>query len=131
MNKIIVTLFLTFFFSLNTYADQLSYLTKEQAKQGVKSIRKLDYVYLYCGCCDGNDVGLVKITKVKYKFTNYENWYKVMLTYIDKNGVEKTEGIDLAYVWTNQNGKLQTIGEVLNFKHDPCKRLDGIKWEIE
>ena len=131
MNKIIVTLFLTFFFSLNTYADQLSYLTKEQSIEGVKSINNLEYVYLYCGCCDNEEGELVKIMKVEYEFTNHENFYQVILTYQDKNGVEKTEGIDLAYVWTNQNGKLQTIGEVLNFKHDPCKRLDGIKWEIE
>jgi len=131
MNKIILTLFLTFFLSIQVRADQLSYITKEQAKEGVKSISKLKFVYLYCGCCDNEEGELVKIIKVEYEFTNYENFYQVILTYQNENGVEKTEGIDLAYVWTNQNGKLQTIGEILNFKHDPCKRLEGIKWKIE
>jgi hypothetical protein len=33
-------------------ADQLAYISKDQAKKARKEINKLDYAYPYCGCCE-------------------------------------------------------------------------------
>jgi hypothetical protein len=41
----------------------------------------------------------------------------MILTYKDKTGVKKTKAIDLAYVWSNKNNKIQTIGDILELEH--------------
>lgn len=117
-----------FLIALPVKADQLSYISKSQAKKAKRAIKKMDYVYLYCGCCNNDPKKLVKIIKTEVKFTNYQNYYQVVLTYIDKDGVTKTEGIDLAYVWINKKNKIQTVGELLNYEHDPCNRLGEVEW---
>lgn len=88
----------------------------------------MDYVYLYCGCCVSDTVEKAKVVKIKFKFTGYENFYEMILTYVDKASVRKTKEIDLAYVWSNKNNKTQTIGELLELEHDPCIRLGNVKW---
>jgi len=116
-------------FVIPAKADQLSYITKEQAKKARKEIRKMDYVYLFCGCCDDEIAEQVKVVKVKFKFTGYENYYQVILTYKDKTGSVFGEGIDLAYVWSNRDNKNQTIGELLAFEHFTCLRLGDVDWD--
>ena len=92
-------------------------------------MKKMDRVYLFCGCCTGDAKELAKVKKVKIRFTDYERFYEVMLTYTDRSGATKTTSVDLAYVWSNKGGKVQTIGELLSLKHDPCSRLGEVKWD--
>jgi len=128
MNKIIWISLLALLLTIPAKADQLAYISKKQAKKAAKKIRKMDYVYLYCGCCASSPKELVKVKKVDYAFANYENYYEVILTYTDKTGNTVTKAIDLAYVWTNKSNKIRTIGELLKLEHDPCKRLEKVKW---
>jgi glutamine amidotransferase-like uncharacterized protein len=124
MYKVALTLLFSFLFTIPAKADQLAYISKGEAKKAAKVIRKMDYVFLFCGCCDNEKAEKVKVVKVEYKFTNYENYYEVILTYKKEDGSVMMEGIDLAYVWSN---KIQTIGEILSYEHDPCSRLGDEK----
>jgi hypothetical protein len=128
MNRITWVLLFTLLLAIPARADQLAYISKKQAKKARKEIRKMDYVYLYCGCCNSDIKELVKVVKVNIKFTGYENFYEVILIYIDKFGNTVTKGVDLAYVWTNKNNEIRTIGELLKLKHDPCKPLGNVYW---
>ena len=127
--KIAFVLLFSVLFALPASADQLAYISKKQAKKASKVLSKMDYVYLFCGCCDADPAKMAKIEKVAVKFTEVEEYYEVVLTYTDEAGDTQTLALDLAYVWTNKENKVQTIGELLGMEHDPCMRLKGVKWE--
>ena len=122
-----VTLILIAFCSI-TKADQLAYLSKTDADRGAKVIKETQSLVLYCACCSNYSVQKVEITNVTVKYTGYEEYYEIIIEYIDDKGNEQSEAIDLAYVWTMQNGKYVTIGQILELEHDPCS--DG-EFEIE
>lgn len=118
----LIVLFLFFFIgTFNASADQLAYISKREAKQAKKLLKTFDAVVLYCGCCSGDTEKRAFISKVKVSKTGYEKFYEVILTYVDEDGKEISEGIDLAYVW--DENKKQTIGEILGLDHDPCERI--------
>ena len=127
LGKIAFILLFSALFALPASADQLAYISKKQAKKARKALKKMDYVYLFCGCCDAEPAVRAKIGKVEIKYTEVEDYYEVVLTFIDETGKLRTLGVDLAYVWTNKGGKTRTIGELLDMEHDPCTRLNGVK----
>jgi len=129
MKQSIGILLLSLLMALPAQADQLAYISKKQAKKARRAMKKMDGVYLFCGCCSGDERKWVQIDKVEVRFTDYENYYEVVITYTDKAGNNQTIGVDLAYVWTNKGGKTQTIGELLGFEHDPCDRLGAVDWD--
>jgi hypothetical protein len=122
----IVTILLLF--SLNVKADQLISLTKSQSVSAVDEFQNLEYVYLYCGCCKKDKKELVKVLNVQSKMSDTGDSFNVVLTYQNKSQAIKSEIIDLAYVWALKEGKQQTIAELLNLNHAPCKRLKKKKW---
>ena len=126
MSKILLIFLLAFSFINPLKADQLSYLSKKEAKKGRRVINRLDSVILFCGCCDENVIEVARVVKVEVKFTGYENYYEIILTYKDNKNNLQTMGIDLAYVWSNKNKKLQTIGQIINLEHDPCRSLGTV-----
>lgn len=116
-------LFLVFFISIlstTVFADQLAYISRSEAEQASNYIRKHKKLILFCGCCDGSEPLLVKVTQVEVRYTGYETFYEVVITYQTESGL-KSEAIDLAYVWDKKRRK--TLGELLNLQHDPCNRL--------
>jgi hypothetical protein len=127
MYKIVLIFLFIFTFIIPSKADQLSYLSKKEAEKGCSVINKLDSVYLFCGCCDENVIEVARRVKVEVKFTGHESYYEIILTYTDKNDSIQTMGIDLAYVWSKKNKKLQTIGQILKLEHDPCRSLWNVK----
>ncbi len=127
MHKIPIIILLTLTFVTPVKADQLSYLSKKDAKKASRVMKKLDSVYLFCGCCDENVIEVARIVKVEVKFTGYENYYEIILTYKDKKDNLQTMGVDLAYVWSKKNKKIQTIGQILKLEHDPCRSLETVK----
>lgn len=131
MIKKIVVLLAISLLILQAKADQLAYLSKDQADQALAAIEELDYLYLFCGCCDDDPKLLIKVLKAEVVHTGYMDYYEVKLTYQDSNGDTTTKGIDLAYVWTYSAEKEgpETIGELLQFEHDPCQRLGEVVWE--
>ena len=127
MKKLILILSI-FLFALNTvYADQLAYISKTDAEKAAKVLVGKKAI-LYCGCCQSDNQIKIKILSTEVRYTNYENFYEVYISYINKNGEKITKPIDLAYVWIKDNGKVQTVGQILKLEHDPCS--ESIKWRI-
>ena len=110
------------------YADQLAYISKQDADRAVTLIKKAKKVIDFCGCCDNTKPLKVKITNVEARFTNYENYYEVYITYKDASKKLKTIPVDLAYLWVKIKGKVITVGKALHLEHDPC--VETINWKI-
>ena len=64
MKKLLLLLLLCTFISATASADQLAYLTKEQAETAVKFLKKQKRVMLFCGCCDNDPKVIVNVKKV-------------------------------------------------------------------
>jgi len=122
----LILIFITFFSFAK--ADQLAYLTKTDAERGAEFIRENPSLVLHCGCCAGYSFEKVEAVNVTVKHTGYEDYYEIIIEFIDIRGNERSEAIDLAYVWTKEEDKYVTIGQVLELEHDPCS--DG-EFEIE
>ena len=90
-------------------------------------MKKLDSVYLFCGCCDENVIEVARIVKVEVKFTGYKSYYEIILTYKDQKDNLQNRPVDLAYVWSNKNKRPQTIGQILKLEHDPCRNLKAVQ----
>ena len=71
MSKILLIFLLAFSFINPLKADQLSYLSKKEAKKGRRVINRLDSVFFFCGCCDENVIEVARVVKVEVKFTGY------------------------------------------------------------
>jgi len=120
MKKIVfLTLFL-FFCLATSQADQLAYLTNEQAQTAVTFLKQQNEVLIWCGCCDNDPKLLVKVTNVRFKSVKYKQYYQITLKGVDKSGKKIKEELDLAYVFINKNGKAYCVGKELGFKCDPC-----------
>lgn len=123
--KTLFTLVLFFCLSFQVEADQLAYLKKEDAEKAVKELQQYSGIWLFCGCCDDKSMEYILPKKIYIKYTNYEDWYEVVVEYIDQNFVYKTITLDLAYVWVRYGSKYKTIGKILRLKHDPCERIEN------
>lgn len=107
-------------------ADQLAYISQEDAAAAVKLISKQKYVLLYCGCCAGDEMQYVKIKNVSYRHTGYADYYEVVIEGIDANGNMISEPIDLAYAHIQKKKNAACIGKVLKIDCDPC--IDQLAW---
>jgi hypothetical protein len=114
-------LLLSIFVASFSYADQLAYISKEDADKAVALISKMKTLYLFCGCCQMEKPIRANIVKVYAKHTGYEEYYEVYIDYINERGETLTEQpLDLAYVWRKKTGKYKTIGQLLELEHDYC-----------
>jgi hypothetical protein len=120
MKKIVLLFFFLGIFS-STFADQLAYISKEDAEKAVEFIRKQKSIILFCGCCDNDKPIMIKPVNVYAKYTNFENFYEVVVEYKNKEGLISTTELDLAYTWYKKKKKIETVGQKLNLKHDFCK----------
>lgn len=120
MKKLILTAVIGCLFSTLSFADQLAYLTKDDANRGAAFIEKTKKIAFFCGCCDNQEPEKIKVKGVEVKFTGYEEWYEIHVFY-DYHGELKSVPVDLAYVWVKIKGKIQTVGQALGLEHDPCK----------
>ena len=114
-------------FASYSYADQLAYISKNDAEKAVEVISKLKKVYLFCGCCEMEKPIRAKLVKVYARYTGYEDYYEVVIDYINDKGKTVTEALDLAYVWRKKMGSFKTIGKLLNLEHDDC--VNPKKWD--
>ena len=114
-------------FTMAAYADQLEWIFKEEAAEAVELLQKQDYVLLYCGCCDDDPMRYVKIKTVSYCHPEGEDiYYEVFIEGVDADGIEVSEGIDLAYTYINDQGMAKCVGLALGLECDPC--VDPFKW---
>jgi len=107
--------------SFAAQADQLAYLPKQDAEKAAEFIKTQEFIYLYCGCCDAHESPVkIKPVSVEVRYTNYEDFYQVVVTYEDASGAIQTEFTDLAYTWVKKKRKMLTVGAVMDFEHDRC-----------
>jgi hypothetical protein len=115
-------LFTLIFMTLGLFAkaDQLQWLSKEDADNGKTVIEELGMVYLYCGCCDSDVPALAAVIDVTVTYTGTDNYYELVLEYVDVTGEVQSTTLDLAYVWTIYEGQKETVGSLLGLEHDSC-----------
>jgi hypothetical protein len=118
MRKIYLTIFLIMLVA-NVKADQLAYLSKQDAEIAVERIQKLKSITLFCGCCSMMEPEEVVPVKVYMEFTGFENYYEVFIEYWN-NGILRSMPLDLAYTWKKGFFGYKTIGQLLGLKHDYC-----------
>lgn len=108
------------FLASYSFADQLAYISKDDADKAVLMISELKTHYLFCGCCSMEKPMKVEPKKVFARHTGYEDYYEVVIEYITPEGNKVEEAIDLAYTWAKKLGKYATIGKLLELNHDHC-----------
>jgi hypothetical protein len=103
-------------------ADQLAWLTKDEAEMTVQFFNKygINRAVFWCACCDGDTPIKIEITKVFYKYTGTEEYYEVVIQGTDENGNYVNDAVDLAYVHIPSGTKANCLGQQLGFECDPC-----------
>lgn len=116
------TVFLILFLALagQVKADQLAYITQQQAEKAAEYLMKHPNIYLFCGCCSLQEPQKVKVIEAQALCTGYENYYEVQIMYEGDDGEYVYEKVDLAYVWRKKFFKYKTIGQIMSLDHDPC-----------
>lgn len=116
----------TFFLSLalmfcisTAQADQLIYLTEEQANTAQAYLSEEAAVILWCGCCEEEEPRGVVIESVEVQATE-DGYFMVVINGIDHNGEEVSEAVDLAYVHVVIENTAYCLGQVLEYECDPC-----------
>lgn len=109
--------------SFSSQADQLAYISQEQAEKAAQYILDHPTIYLFCGCCAMTQPKKVTVLEATAKHTGYENYYEVEIKCQDENGKVTYEKLDLAYVWRKKLFGYKTIGELLDMDHDRCVYL--------
>lgn len=125
MKTVILSIFL--FVSMAASADQLAYITKEQAEEAAEYLMDHPNILLFCGCCSLVEPQKVKVVEAQALHTGYEDYYEVEIMYEGEDGEYVYERIDLAYVWRKKLFGYKTIGQIMNLEHDPC--VNPKKWD--
>lgn len=128
MKKIIIfLLFLLFVVKFSfVKADQLAFISKEQAEETVAALKKVKSLTLYCGCCDNDTPQKIKVVKIYSRFTGFEGFYEIIVEYKTKDSdtIQKT-ALDLAYVWVKEKKKFITVAELMKYNYRACKNLNN------
>ena len=117
--KSLFTLLIAVSFSTIARADQLHSLNFEQADAAVAYLSEEEYVILYCGCCETDEMTLLIISSVYYEEVG-EDEYVVHVAGVDADGNELDTVIDLAYVHVNIEDTFYCLGQILGYECDPC-----------
>lgn len=120
----IFTIILLVFLVQNVKADQLAWITKDQAEQTVQYFKDNDIktVVLFCACCDKDIKMKVTVDKVFYRKTENPDYYEVVIQGTAEDGSRINEGVDLAYVHIKHDSKWRCLGKELGFQCDPCTK---------
>lgn len=127
--KSILTIALLFLLAPWSKADQLAYISKEQANAAVEFLKAQPQVILYCACCDFDPSEVIWPTSVRAEYTGFESYYEVVLTGNKFSGEEVTRKLDLAYVHYKVGDKAYNVGLALGFKCDPC--IQPFNWPTD
>ena len=113
--------------SFSAMADQLAYMSEKQAKAAVELLQKQQFVLLYCPICDEQYKIYVELESVSYRFTNYMDYFEVLVEGIDSKGNNVSETIDLAYAYIMENQEGRCICDVLSYG---CPEVEPkVQWE--
>lgn len=125
------TLSIFFFFICVNFAkaDQLVWVTLDQAKTAATFLDNQSEIVAWCACCDNDDKLLIKVARAYYRHANTtKDYYEVLIQGIDDNGELVNSPFDLAYLHYNKNGMAVCVGKGLGFECDPCTL--AFKWPI-
>ncbi len=109
-------------FCFQAKADQLAYLSKDQAEMTVQFFKDYDLreVIIWCACCENDTPQKITVEKVFYRYTGTDEFYEVVIEGKDKNDNYFQETIDLAYVHIKSGLKANCLGKELGFECTPC-----------
>jgi hypothetical protein len=113
---------LLIFFCTHAKADQLAWISKEQAEKTIEffEMNEIYEVVLWCGCCDHDHVQKISITNIFFRYTGTDQFYEVVIEGIDEMGEEFSNAVDLAYVHIQAESFAHCLGIALEFECDPC-----------
>ena len=103
-------------------ADQLAWITKEQAEKTIEffELNEISEVVLWCGCCDNDIAQKISVTNIFFRYTGTDKFYEVVIEGIDEMGEEYSNAVDLAYVHIQAESLAYCLGLALEFECDPC-----------
>ena len=127
MIKTIISLVILLVTTISAKADQLAYLSKDQAEQATIYLQKQPKVLLWCACCDKSPKQIIKVSKVYFEHTGNKEFYHIFLEGINTSGKKIKEELDLAYVFIKKDGKAYCVGSELQYKCNPC--TESFKWK--
>ena len=125
MKKLFV--FLPFFFilTINSYSDQLAWLTKDEVKQAMDYINSngIGEVILFCACCDDDVKEKVTVSKIYYRqVKDSKEYYEIVIDGTTAETKPVKKAVDLAYVHIKKDNKAVCLGLEMGFKCDPCTK---------
>ena len=125
MKKLLSILFFTFITNV-ALADQLVYLTYEQAEESLSFLQNEERVVLWCACC-GDDLPYdVFIESVRIESVG-DGYYEIILTGSTLDGESIETSLDLAYVHVLLEGEAYCFGTLMGYECDPCTEV--FEWE--
>lgn len=107
------------------HADQLAWLTKDQAEKTVAYFNdnNIKEVVLWCACCDNDVKTKVTVTGVHYRQVKESKvYYELVIEGTYMGGEKLNDAFDLAYVHVPIDGKWRCLGKELGFECDPCTK---------
>lgn len=116
---------LLLFFAVNvSFADQLAWITKEQAVKTVAYFedKDIEQVVLWCACCDNDPKTKVNVSEITYKKADDPGYYEIWITGETTDGRKINQPVDLAYVHVLRGSKWRCLGKELKFECDPCTK---------
>ena len=127
MRKITLTLIILLgltFINNKLRADQLAWITEEQAQKAVEFLKTQKQAILYCACCDNDPKQRVKIKNITYRHPKMggevqKGYYQVFVT-AKVDGKWQEIALDLAYIHIKKGKKAYCLGKELGFECDPC-----------
>jgi hypothetical protein len=124
MKKMIFAISIMF---LSTYAkaDQLAWVTKEQAEKTTAFLKEngVTEAILWCGCCSNEPKKKIKINNYFSRYAGTQEnikYYEIILVGTLDDGNKFSKAVDLAYVFLRVGSQAKCFGKLLNFECDPC-----------
>ena len=119
--------FILMLVSLLSKADQLAWVTREQAKEATDFLLTQSEVVFWCACCEKGDKTLIKISNAYFKpVTAHPEYFEVFILGMDSDNKSRNESFDLAYLHYQENGMAVCLATGLGFECDPCTQ--PFKW---
>ena len=108
--------------TINSYADQLAVLSKEQAQKTLQFLKQnnISEAILWCACCTNDPKTKISLSNITIKNAGTPEEYYVVFEGRLNNGQQYNKYVDLAYVYIQSGNLAKCLCQILNFKCDPC-----------
>lgn len=120
MKALILTIFL--FVVGFVQADQLAWISEEQARKAADFLRTQESLLLFCGCCEQHDAQIIQVVEIGFEATPGGEYFEVFVVGVDAKGKEVKIPLDLAYVYFKKKKKAVNVGKHLGFDCDVCTK---------